>query len=422
MIGEVSLAFAVPFLVALWAFFRPAPVGAIGMALASGSGRSLAIEASCVVGLLLLAIASMFVSDDPYRAFRVIFPMLYAICALVILARVPVHLRFKLLYALLFAGVVALGIALLMTQTSGRLVVMRDYRMIAFFENPNQLGVMFLGVWPLALAMLMVARSIPSKLLCLGMVAILVAVTFLSGTKTALALGFASAALMWFYHASRSGSINKAVFKIAVVASIFILSVPALLWVVSWANPSFMLRVDAILEKGVWQFPSMKTRGEVWMDSFQTGLEHPVLGVGAGTRIHDRSHSHNIFFDYFRGMGIFGGIAAAILMASVFLRGFGFILTTWHKGMQDRSSDIITAGLYMSAVFYLIANQLSDTLSPTTAFLFWMMYIGAYLAASSTLTVARPEAHTRAGTLSWTARQRDYGPVGHPLPTGQPAL
>ena len=403
--GDFSLAFLVPFVLAIWALSQPSWQGSLVRALHGPGVRGLWVEASCIAAVLLLATMSMFVSADPMRAFRIILPMSYAICTLVLLTRIPAELQSRFLHALLYSGALALGAAMVMAQTaSGRSMVMRDYRFLAFFENPNQLGIVILAVWPFAIALLLNAPSLKVRLARLGTVLILACAIFMSGTKTALALGFVAGALVWLYHAARNGSIDRTLLKLVIVAIAIVLAVPAVLWVLTWASPSFSRRVDDILTNGVWQFQSMKTRDSIWDESIRVGLAHPFLGEGAGTMVLGKTHSHNMILDYFRGMGLFAMFAAFALLLSTVWRVTGFIISTLHKGLAERSSDMIIAGLYIGAMFDLIANQLSDSFSPTTSFLFWMMYFGAYLTAlpkvSPTFQARRPS------TLAWTPRAR----------------
>jgi O-antigen ligase len=415
MIGDVSLAFAIPFILALWALSQPAWPHSLRRALNGRGGRGLWLETNCIVAILILATLSMFVSEEPLRAFRVILPMSYAFCALVLLTRIPPHLQRRFLYALLLSGTVTLGVALLMAQTSsGRSLVMRDYRFLAFFENPNQLGIVLLAVWPPAVAILLSARSVPARLTALASVVVLASAIFMSGTKTALALGFAAGALVWLYHASRSGSLGKTMLNVLIVGGLLVLAVPAALWVLSWASPAFFKRVDDILTHGVWQFQSMKTRSVLWSESIRVGLDHPLLGHGAGTMVLDRAHSHNMVLDYFRAMGVFALVAVSALILGVAGRVVSFLVSTGRKGKVERGPDTIVAGLYIGALFDLIGNQLSDSFSPTTSFLFWMMYFGAYLTALHSAVAVRPAG--QASTLAWAPRARTSPMVGTAAP------
>jgi len=407
--GDMSISFAVPFVLAFWALTQPAWRGSFRRALHGRYGRGLSLEALSVGVIILMAFLSMLVSPEPLRAFRVILPMAYAACTLILLSRMSSGAQRRTVFALLFSGTLVFGVSILLSQFgAGRALVMRDYRFIAFFENPNQLGVAVMAVWPLAIAFLLNARTTILRLSSALILLILLTAIFMSGTKTALALGFVSGALTWLYHGSRSGSLDKTLFRLTIIFCALVLAVPVTLWILSWATPDFFKRVNSILTYGLWEFPSMKTRDIVWQDSIRVGLDHPLIGGGAGTQVYHYAHSHNMFLDYFRGMGIFALAAAVVLVTSAVSRGANFLLCTLPKGQVDRESDTIVAGMYLGAIFYLIGNQLSDSFSPTTAYLFWIMYFGAYLTAPPLSSVAL-SAGQSAGSM-WMRRRTSLQP------------
>lgn len=403
--GGFSLAFLVPFALAAWALTLPAPPGLVAHVIQGGYGRGLWLEAFCVGGVLLLAFLSMTYSPDPRRALRVILPMAYAVCALILLCRLPALQRRRLIYALVFSGVGAIGLAVLLMQTGSSRWVAPGYRLRAFFENSNQFGLMILAIWPLTIALLMNARTTRWRLICLVSVLVLAAAMFLSGTKTALALGFVSAAVLWLYHGSRAGSVGRALITVSLLLCGIIVSVPVMMWVLSWASPVTFDKVNDILSDGIWSYQSMESRDAIWEESVRIGLANPLLGEGAGVKVLGKTHSHNMLADYFRGMGVFGLIAAFVLMVSVVSRGSRFLLRTWHKGRDDREIDMLVAGMYLGSIAYILGNQLSDSFSPTTAFPFWMMYLGAYL-TSWHLQPARAPAGDRVAAARWEPRGR----------------
>ena len=414
-VGNFSFAFAVPLALALWAMTQPAAPGSLGRALrgAAGQGRGLWLEMFCAGAIAILAAVTMLYSPEPVNAFRVILPMTYGFCTLILFSRISPLARSRLAFAPLFSGCLALGFGLLLERTGSGLGVMRAYRFLGFFENPNQLGIMLVGVWPLAIALLLRARTVQARLTSAIPVLILAASILMSGTKTALALSFVSGTLMWLYHSSRSGTLAATLVRLTITLSAVALAVPGILWVLSWASPAFFARVDSILTNGVWAFPSMQARGAIWQTSLQIGLANPLFGVGAGTSVYGYAHSHNMLLDYFRGMGVLALGAAIVLILSAVSRGANFLLSTWHKREVDRASDTIVAGMYVGAIFHLLANQLSDSFSPTTAFLFWMMYLGAFFTARAGTSFARPAAAAvrRPSTLGWAPRAQPRGPA-----------
>lgn len=403
-VGNFSFAFAMPFVLAAWALTQPAAPGSFRRALVGTQCRGLWLEAACAALIGILAAFSTIYSPEPLNAFRVILPMAYSLCALTLLCRPSPIGAHRLANAAVFAGVAVLGLALLLSATSaGRLGVMRDYRLIGFFENPNQLGVMIVGVWPPAVAMLLSARGTKARLMGALPVLVLIVAILLSGTKTALALAFVSGGLIWIYHGVRSGSLGAIMVKLPAILVAVVLAVPLMLWVLSWASPSFFARVDDILLNGVWAFPSMQARHELWTTSFAIGLANPLLGEGAGTSILGYAHSHNMLLDYFRGMGVIAACAVVVLILSAAARCAKFLLSTSHKGTVDRQADTLVAGMYLGAMFHLLANQLSDSFSPTTAFLFWILYFGAYFSSQPALSLAR-FVRPPVNTVAWRPR------------------
>jgi O-antigen ligase len=331
--------------------------------------------------------------------------MIYAGCALILLSRASPLDQQRLIYAMLMAGVLVLGLALLLSQTGpGRSLVMRDYRLRAGFENSNQLGLMVVAIWPLALALLLNARTTGRRMLFLASVLILAGATLLSGTKTALALSFVSGSLLWLYHASRSGSLDKTLVTVVLVLCGIVLAAPLVLWLVSHVSPVAYERITAILSHGVWAYSSMQSRDAIWQESIRIALAHPLLGSGAGTKVLGFAHSHNLSLDYFRGMGVFALAAIITLVGCVLTRAAGFIITTWGKGLAGRPMDVLVAAMYLGSIFYLVGNHLSDSLSPTTAYLFWLLYLGAYL--SSSRSVLPSEDVRGLSTRGWSPKIR----------------
>src|SRR5690348_2494905 len=160
-VGNFSFAFAVPLLLAMWSFTQAAAPGSIRRALLGEHGRrGLWLEMLCAGVILTMAAITTLYSPEPVNAFRVILPMTYAFCTLLMFARASPAARRRLALAPLLAGCLALSFGILLEQMGMGLGVMRAYRFLGFFENPNQLGIMLVGVWPLAIALLLNARTL----------------------------------------------------------------------------------------------------------------------------------------------------------------------------------------------------------------------------------------------------------------------
>ena len=405
-IGQFSLAFTLPFILAAWAYSKPAPRYALASALAGTAGKGLWIESLCIGIALLFGWASMLVSPEPERAFRVILPMTYGICALFILTRLPQLSARRYVYALMFAGVGVTAAGLMMAQAAPtRDWVMLGYRFKGFFENANQLALAIVAFAPIMLALILNARTALVKALCAGGLAVFLYAIILSGTKTGLAIALASGCALCLYHAGRTGSLGRALFSLGLVLALIAISIPLVIAILSWASPIAFEKINAIFAGGVWDYQSIRSRNILWEESVRIGISSPLIGEGAGARILGRSHSHNMIIDYFRGMGVFGMASAAVLLIATAARTVAYFSSTWRKGRQDRALDTMVMGFYLGALGYLLGNQISDSFSPSTAFAFWMVYICAYLSSQHQIARSRPPRPKSAARWSSAAIQ-----------------
>ena len=383
-IGQFSIAFALPFLIAAWAWSRRDRGNSLGHLLYGGRGNGLWVETACIAVAILFAGLSMPASPEPARAFRVFLPMAYGVCALVIFRSLPPLLGRRLIYALLFSGalVIALGLAMTPFSSLQDRVMIAGYRFRGFFDNSNQLSLAITALWPVLIALTLSARSGMSRAVCLLTILVLGYALFFSGTKTGLAICFASTCILIVYYASRTGSLDSAFVSLALVLTLLVLSLPLLLMMLSWASPIAFEKVNSIFAGGIADYQSIRSRNLIWEESLRIGMASPWVGEGAGARILEKSHSHNMILDYFRGMGVFGMMSALVLLLAAGVRTVGYLVSTWGKGRTDRTRESIIMALYLGAFGYLIGNQLSDSFSPSTAFIFWAAYVCAYVSAA----------------------------------------
>lgn len=381
-IGDFSAAFFLPFALAGWGLWRARSTPAIASVLYGSRGNGLWIEMLCVVVVLLLAWSSMLVSNEPHRAFRVILPMTFGICVLIALTAVAPRTARRLVYAMMISGVVVTATGLLMMSVGGlRHLVASGYRFNGFFQNANQPALTIIVFWPAIVALFLTARATVVRALWLSAILVLASALIMTGTKTGLGIAFASASIVYLYHSVRSGSLDRSLLSVATGLILIAVSVPASMWVLSWANPVAFDKVNEIITGGVEGYQSIQSRKLVWDESIRVGMSRPLLGGGAGTMVLGVTHSHNMILDYFRGMGLFGMFAAVALLVCSTARGISFFVSTLASGRNGRASDTIVLGLYLGALGFLVGNQISDSFSPSTAFAFWMVYVCAYLSS-----------------------------------------
>jgi O-antigen ligase len=89
-------------------------------------------------------------------------------------------------------------------------------------------------------------------------------------------------------------------------------------------------------------------------------------------------HAHNLFLDYFRGIGIFGGLAVILLCGCIVWRT---IRKTFDVILAKTVSplDIRILACFTAATIYVLCNQLSNSFGPATISALWMIYLPAVL-------------------------------------------
>lgn len=388
--GDFSLSFVIPLMVAAWAWFSLGSSRSAGQALRGTYGHGLWIELACVSITLMFAVASMAHSPEPSRAFRVILPMLYGLCVITALPRLRAMQCRRIVYGLLAAGGMVLFVSLVAAQFSPtRHLVTVGYRFSAFFDNANQLGLTIVALMPLSLALILSTSRPVVKALCLATSLVLFFALLLTGAKTALAIGFITTSLLYIYHSARNDQLLNSIARLAIALALLTITVPASLWIISWLSPVAYGKIVEVFASGVTDYHTIQTRSLIWQESWRLGVENPWTGTGAGSRIFGRSHSHNLILDYFRGVGVFGALAMLILLLTIAVRTAVFYKSTLHKGSQEKWRDTIIAGLYLGALGYFVGNQLSDSLSPSTSFFFWTVYVSAYVSSEDVARMAR---------------------------------
>lgn len=389
--GDFSVSFVLPVGLAFWALAIRTR-STLSIALRGIHGGGLWIELACIVTALVFASLSILISPDPERAFRVLVPMSYGIFVMILFSRLPSLAGRRLVYAMIAAGVIVTAIGLVLMQLPPtRAAMMEDYRFQGFFQNPNQLALALGPFFPILVALLLTARRPVLKAICAAaLLVFLVALIF--GTKTGLGIALLSAALVNIYHSARSGTISRRFMSLLVVLVLSIAAIPIALWVLSRVSPIAFAKINQLIAGGFWNYQSIVSRTAIWNESIRLGLAHPLLGEGAGTKILEKSHSHNMILDYFRGLGIFGMLSAVVLLIVTAVRSLGFYFSTIGNGVRDRGRDTLIASFYLGALAYLIGNQISDSFSPSTAFAFWTVYICAYMSSLDRFRLMRADA------------------------------
>jgi O-antigen ligase len=388
--GDFSVTYLVPFAITAWALWQPMQPNHTAQMLLGRSGLGLWIELSCASLVLVLAALSMTISPEPTRAFRVILSSSFGVCAVIALSRLPAARARRLVYGLLISGAFILIVSIAASRVpSLRSHVTTSYRLSAFSDNANQLSLGLIIFLPLALALALVASRPLAKLFFGLLWLVFVSALVLTAAKTAMGIGLCTMTLVLLYRASRTNHMTAAIGGLIAIAIILAVGIPATLWLISWSNPVAYHKIMMVATGGVVEYPSVQSRLMLWHQSFSDGIEHPLLGTGAGTHILGKAHSHNVTLDYFRGMGIGGAIAIITLLVTLSARTLSFYVTTFGKG-REGGAETTRVAMYLGVLGYLIGNQMSDSLSPATAGLFWFTLVAAYCSAESDRSARSP--------------------------------
>lgn len=380
--GDFSASFLIPFVIFAWLMFRSVTAPQVRRAAVLRAG--LWIEIGCAVLILLFAMLSSIDSPAPARSFRVILPMMFGLGAMLLLPLLPSQGCRRLVYACLLSGTVLTAVGLLIMQQPGvRPIVMDEYRFAGFFDNANQKSLVLSIFLPLALALGLTTARPLLKLGSLAAFLVLAAALVLTGGKTALGIGFVVCAATAVYYVSRDDRSLRILARLAVTIALVLVALPILLWILSKASPITFEKVTTIFTGGVQDYASIRSRNRLWEESLRLGFANPLTGAGAGTMVFHVSHSHNVVLDYFRGLGLVGALSIAVIYVMVAVRTVRFYAATFASGATNKWQDSIIAALYLGALAYLSGNMLSDSLSPSTSFFFWLVYVAAYISERS---------------------------------------
>ena len=120
----------------------------------------------------------------------------------------------------------------------------------------------------------------------------------------------------------------------------------------------------------------MVARERLWSISIDLGLAHPFTGVGAGQPIGDIApHSHNLFVEYFRTLGVPGVALITVMVLLVLICLINAVMAALiAKGRTSVATDtnVMVLGTSVCVLNYLVANQMSDSFGPSTAPFFWI--------------------------------------------------
>ena len=371
----------------------------------------------CAFVISVWALASVVDAESPGRAARPILSMLVAIGILFLTVGTLTHWMLKGYLNLLLAALAAtclFSLAAVWIPSFGDLVFQDGDRAYGTFKNPNQFGIAISTTLPVALA-LFVARKGRSNF-HLVVIAALIMGLVLSGSKANVltVAGMTPVCLVAFSVIRHTGLTR--VKKIAAALASYLVGSLIVYGLLAILNPRALELLGVIFRPDE-DLASFASRAAAWSASIEQMLDDPIFGQGAGQVLVGTTHSHNIFLDYLRTMGVPGGAMIIILIATVLLVAFSALWLSLRAHHADKDDRVLCFGLWAGAISYLAANLSSDSMGPSTStFFFVVVFFG--MAARTLLRDSRQPPSTSFASSSSETRDT---PQAHSLPSDRHA-
>ncbi|HEX6649322.1 MAG TPA: O-antigen ligase family protein [Pyrinomonadaceae bacterium] len=318
-------------------------------------------EVNLVLLLTLTGLLSIPLALEPGKAWESFLEFLKVVLIFIVMINVVrTQKRLKLLWLLVLVATCILSINAIQDYRSG-ILALRGMRIKGsiggLFDNPNDLALHLVTVFPIALALLFSSRNVVTKIACV-LTSLLtvggIVVTFSRGGF--LALLAASLLLLW---------------KLARKSRGLVVPVAAALMVafVVFAPGGYKQRISTTGdESSIARFDDLKR-------SLYVALRHPVFGVGMDNYIlfsNTNKASHNAYTQVAAEMGA----AAAVFYILFIIAPFKGLRRVEYQTYDDPSARrffYMSIGLQASLIGYMVASFFASV-----AFLWYIYYLVAY--------------------------------------------
>lgn len=348
--------------------------------------RRARIELALVLFLSLLSILSVINSSELIRIFRILFPSILPILLffqLTALRSISPESVERLPRHFLIAGFAFAVLPLFLSFISSGLhdyTFDGGYRFKGFFDHENQLSVMVAVMVPLLIGEIAISERPISRWLWVALLIVVFYTLVRIGSKTALFITVGYAWLFYIIVHARFQSFLKNMFLASVVVVLMVFLGIYGLSIATAIDPVLGAKIASIFDQGIENYRTIQSRSELWREAWDQGTRHWLIGGGAGESILGMQHAHNVILDYFRGIGIFGALAVALLCGRIVWRtvdkAFDVILAKTVSPL-----DVRILACFSAATVYVLCNQLSNSFGPATISALWMLYIPALLSA-----------------------------------------
>ncbi|CAN7329584.1 O-antigen ligase family protein [Mesorhizobium amorphae] len=322
--------------------------------------------------IIVLSLLSMLYADSPLRTMRAVFAQIFGFATIPAVAAISTRPKGLEAVDRLVMAMIIMSVATSCLVTIGLGDAKFADRAEGYFKHSNQLGIALSAGLPLIAARLVTARR--HRILLLGCLAAVLLGLVKSGSKTNFVVGVVGLGIFFGLYSiylvmrkQRPISVILGVVAAPVLIQVCLVTLQSL-------NPRAYKLLSVQLSGG--EAHSIVSRQRLWSMSIDLGMTHPFIGVGAGQPVGDIApHSHNLFIDYFRTLGVPGVALVAVIVLLVTGYLVAAVLSTLFG--NDRSEDateanVMVLGSSVSVWNYLAANQMSDSFGPSTAPFFWL--------------------------------------------------
>ena len=378
-VGNTAIAYAVPlsFGIGLLLFQVPRAELARGL-------RAFRVELILTLSMSALAVLSVANSSEPFQIFRILFPSILPCLLffqLVAFRSVSPEGISRIPRQFMIIGLGLSCLPLMLSMVSGGI---RDYlflgghRYMGLFDHENQQSVMLAVLVPLAIVEISIAERQLKRWLWIAALLLLLYTMLRTGSKTTLFVTLSYAWLFYVFVHARFHSPLQNIFRFIGVLVVMLLVGLFGLQVAEAIDPVLVQKIERVFEDGIGNYATIQSREVLWREAWRQGTEHWLIGTGAGETILGTQHAHNLALDYFRGIGVFGGLAIILLCLRILQRA-------GSKAYAVMTQKVVTAaemrilGCYVAAAVYVLCNQLSNSFGPATISALWIIYIPAIL-------------------------------------------
>lgn len=342
-----------------------------------GGGLATAAILLCSGVLIFWSLISAFQVEDPFRSARQSVSLLTAFATFFLVAGTVTRERLFRYIAVLCFSLTATSIVTILAfaePTLQSIVFQGRDRAFGFFKNPNQFGIAISTVLPVALAMMFAARK--ARPVWVGCVLFLVLGLMATGSKANLLVSAVTvpSCLILFSLVSYTG--RQRVVMVILTALGCLVAGAFVVLLLSVVNPRSLELLSEVVIEGE-ATHSLVSRSVLWAGSLDALRANPILGVGAGERIFDLAHSHNIVLDYARTLGVPGLVVMSIKLIVILATCASTVLLALNSWRAELPARYLCIGLAFGPVAYIGANLSSDSLGPTTSpFLYTVLFLG----------------------------------------------